>query len=290
MPFIQEVATMLFKLYKYDVKSIIRQLLPVWILAPVLSVVFSFACVSSSEEYKGSLIDAGEYFIGDNILPIILGLALFGVFIAITVITLLFIVQRFWRGLLGDEGYLMHTLPVKTGDLIVSKLLSALTIGGISVIDGFISILCMMAVFEGGIPALKFAVDLFFKDIRESLGNSFVPFIIFLILALIVDVIANIYQVYISMAIGQIFGNHRIAASVIVYMCISVALNTISSFGLIFMTALGFEDNISGTIMKFTRPETMINGFIISIVCSAILVVAFHLITSKILKKNLNLV
>lgn len=281
---------MLFKLYKYDVKSIFRQLLPVWILAPILSVVFGFACVSSNEEYVGVISGETEYFIGDNVLPIILGLALFGVFVAIAVITILFVVQRFWKGLLGDEGYLMHTLPVKTRDLIISKLLSALTIGGLSVIDGFISILCMMAVFEGGIPALKYAADLFFAEVKESLGNSFVPFIIFLILAGIVDVIANIYQIYTSMAIGQIFGSHRIAASVIVYMGISLALNTISSFGLIFLTVLGFEDNISRTILRLTSPGAMINGFIISIVCSIILTVGFHIITSIILKKKLNLV
>lgn len=281
---------MLFKLYKYDVKSIFRQLLPVWILAPILSVVFGFACVSSNKEYVGVISGETEYFIGDNVLPIILGLALFGVFVAIAVITILFVVQRFWKGLLGDEGYLMHTLPVKTRDLIISKLLSALTIGGLSVIDGFISILCMMAVFEGGIPALKYAADLFFAEVKESLGNSFVPFIIFLILAGIVDVIANIYQIYTSMAIGQIFGSHRIAASVIVYMGISLALNTISSFGVIFLTVLGFEDNISRTILRLTSPGAMINGFIISIVCSIILTVGFHIITSIILKKKLNLV
>lgn len=281
---------MLFKLYKYDVKSIFRQLLPVWILAPILSVVFGFACVSSNEEYVGVISGETEYFIGDNVLPIILGLALFGVFVAIAVITILFVVQRFWKGLLGDEGYLMHTLPVKTRDLIISKLLSALTIGGLSVIDGFISILCMMAVFEGGIPALKYAADLFFVEVKESLGNSLVPFIIFLILAGIADVIANIYQIYTSMAIGQIFGSHRIAASVIVYMGISLALNTISSFGVIFLTVLGFEDNISRTILRLTSPGAMINGFIISIVCSIILTVGFHIITSIILKKKLNLV
>lgn len=281
---------MLFKLYKYDMKSIIRQILPVWILAPVLSVVFGFACVSSREEYEMSLDGTAEFFIGDNIFPLIIGLSLFGVFVAIGVITILFVILRFWRGILGDEGYLMHTLPVKTGDLIVSKLLSALTIGGLTIIDGFISIMCMVAVFEGGLFALKLTLDMFLGEMKETLGDFFATFIILMGISLIINIIANIYQVYVSMSLGQLFGVRRIAASVIVYMGITVMLNTISALWLLIVAAMGFEDDISTTIMRISSPSGMINGFIVSIVSSVILIIVFHVITSVILKKKLNLV
>ena len=46
--------------------------------------------------------------------------------VAIVVMTILTIVQRFTRNLLGREGYLMHTLPVPTAQLILAKLLSSL--------------------------------------------------------------------------------------------------------------------------------------------------------------------
>lgn len=46
--------------------------------------------------------------------------------VAIAAITVLTIIQRFTRNLLGREGYLMHTLPVTPAQLILSKLISSM--------------------------------------------------------------------------------------------------------------------------------------------------------------------
>ena len=46
--------------------------------------------------------------------------------VAIVVMTVFTIVQRFTRNLLGREGYLMHTLPVSSVQLILSKLISSM--------------------------------------------------------------------------------------------------------------------------------------------------------------------
>lgn len=46
--------------------------------------------------------------------------------VAIAAITVLTVIQRFTRNLLGREGYLMHTLPVTPAQLILSKLISSM--------------------------------------------------------------------------------------------------------------------------------------------------------------------
>ena len=44
----------------------------------------------------------------------------------IFIVTIILIIRRFYKNLLGDEGYLMFTLPVKTYELILSKLVISL--------------------------------------------------------------------------------------------------------------------------------------------------------------------
>ena len=44
----------------------------------------------------------------------------------IFIVTIILIIRRFYKNLLGDEGYLMFTLPVKTYELILSKLIISL--------------------------------------------------------------------------------------------------------------------------------------------------------------------
>nr|MBP9921366.1 ABC transporter permease [Proteiniclasticum sp.] len=58
----------------------------------------------------------------DVLLPALLGIT----FVGIMVMTFILIVTRFDRNLLGDEGYLMFTLPAKTSTLITAKLLTAI--------------------------------------------------------------------------------------------------------------------------------------------------------------------
>lgn len=277
---------MLFKLYKYDMKSIIRQILPAWIIAPILSIVFGFACLDAEREQINSTIGTAEYFIGDNIIPMILGFALFGVFVAIAVITLLFIIQRFWKGLLGDEGYLMLTLPVKNRDHIIAKLLSALTVGALSVLDAFLSIMCLVAVFEGGLIALFDGIATILDEVQWNTGEL-APYAIMFVLMIIAGIIMNIYQIYISMAIGQMVEKYRIAASVVAYFVITMIINVISSICLL---AIGIRYSAGLAFEMMTNPGSVMSTMIITLVSSIILIVVFHVITEMILSKRLNLV
>lgn len=274
---------MIFKLYKYDMKSIIRQILPAWIIAPIISVAFGFASVSAGMEYVD---ENAEYFIGDSIVPMILGFALFGVFVAIAVITLLFIIQRFWKGLLGDEGYLMLTLPVKSRDHIIAKLLSSLTVFALSALDAFISIICLVAVFEGGISALFDAIRNILEEVQWNRVNL-APYLIVFILMILAGIITSIYQIYVSMAIGQMVGKYRIAASVVAYFVISMIMNVISS---ICFLAIGVRYAAGLAYEMIVNPNSVMSTMIITLISSIIFIVVFHIITEIILNKKLNLI
>ena len=66
--------------------------------------------------------------IGINIKTILSVISMVGyvvLIISISAITLIIMVQRFYKNLLGDEGYLMFTLPVKTWQNVLNKLIFA---------------------------------------------------------------------------------------------------------------------------------------------------------------------
>src|SRR5699024_10527300 len=120
---------MLLKLLKYDFRSMWKTFSLVWGACLVIALVNRFTLPLDGQD---------SVVIGDSeILSIVTALAFFGVLFAMFVAVMIFIVQRFYKGLLGDEGYLMNTLPVPAWQLVLSKLICAV----------FVSIASMVIVF-----------------------------------------------------------------------------------------------------------------------------------------------
>ena len=96
---------MLFKLLKYDFRAMWKQFSLIWGAALVLALVNRFTLFRNAESglHSGLLMFA------------------FGAVIAaMLVICISFVLDRFGRGLLGSEGYLMHTLTVHPWQLVAS--------------------------------------------------------------------------------------------------------------------------------------------------------------------------
>ena len=131
---------MLGKLMKYDLRSCLRKFGPLWIAALALSVLIGLSFRFIVDIKTGTLL---TFLLG--ILP---SMALFGLFVAMAVMALIFVIQRFYRGLLGDEGYLMFTLPVSAGAHIASKGLTALILEVVSALVALLSGFLLVAVFR----------------------------------------------------------------------------------------------------------------------------------------------
>ena len=101
---------MLFKLLKYDFRAMWKQFSLVWGAALILALVNRFTM-------GGGAPLAAEQ------LSALMALTFGAVLVAMFVLAIIFVVQRFSKGLLGDEGYLMHTLPVRPWQLVLSKLI-----------------------------------------------------------------------------------------------------------------------------------------------------------------------
>ena len=99
---------MLSKLMKYEFKATGRTLLPLY------GALLGFALINRIL-FRGSLDETINETFGTigNIANFISVFAYGCTMAAVFVVTFFVIVQRFYKNILGDEGYLMNTLPVK---------------------------------------------------------------------------------------------------------------------------------------------------------------------------------
>lgn len=197
------------KLMKYELKSLLKGLLPLY--GAILAVALINAVMAS-------------FGIGNSIdgLPQVTAIMLyFGLCVAVAVVTFLVIIQRFYKGLLGQEGYLMFTLPVPTWQLTLSKLLGAVITTILSGIVGMLSILIL--------GSLNINWGLFFRDFADIFPHWTLDatlFVIELIVLMLVGVAAMILEIYVAIALGHLANKHRIAMSFVWF----VVLQTVLSF------------------------------------------------------------
>ena len=95
------------RLVKYDFRSMFKQFGFIWPAALLLALVNHFTLFGLN-----STSTVGETAAGMAMLVYV------AILMAMFIITMIFVIQRFFKGLLGDEGYLMHTLPVRPWQLI----------------------------------------------------------------------------------------------------------------------------------------------------------------------------
>ena len=109
---------MLAKLLKYEFKATARLFIPLYIA------LITFTLINRVV----NTVESVQKAIGINIKTILSVISMVGyvvLIISISAITLIIMVQRFYKNLLGDEGYLMFTLPVKTWQNVLNKLIFA---------------------------------------------------------------------------------------------------------------------------------------------------------------------
>lgn len=277
---------MLGKLMKYDIKSMSRAFIPMWILAPVISLLLSISIRSAvgwRDHVFGWMMNAGS-----NILMIIMGLLFAAALVGLLVMTIMFVIQRFWNGLLKEEGYLMFTLPVKVWELIVSKALTATLVACISIVVGIFSGM-ILAVFSTSdiIYAFAYAWKYFLNSIIEVGPVFWINMILFIIM-LIMGTASSIYHVYAAMSLGHLFATHKVVGSCISYIGISIISSVLGNITTAILS-YAIPDRLYYSV-SYNLLEAMSSLYLLyAMLISAIEIIIFHVITERILSKKLNL-
>lgn len=205
--------------------------------------------------------------------------------IAMFVITTVLIVTQFYKTMTGEQGYLTHTLPVKTITLINGKLLCAVLWELIIMIFLLFSIMIFFAghIRIGEIQLITREISMFFSEFREF--N--LPLILFeIVICIVIEIFSAPLMFYASIALGHLFRKHRILGSIISYFGIYMLMQFISTISMSYfmISSVNRSLNDMASIASFYH-----SLMAFAIIFSAIFTVAFYVITNYIFTKKLNL-
>jgi len=257
---------MLSKLLKYEFKSTARILLPMYIAV----IIYSALCrglYMLSEKLR-----VLEYFI------VFMYFLYFVLVVAVVVVTFVLVIQRFYKNLMGDEGYLMFTLPVEPRNHIITKSLTAFIWTIVSVIVAFISIVVLFfspEVIDG------------IKEILAQIPAEFVPTVIYTIVLLIFNLLSGIFMIYTAMSIGQLVSGHKLLGSAVAYFGLYVVNQIVMAS---ILGVFGYANRTSLFVESITITSSMLLPLIILItVVYAVFICAYFFVTNYIFKNKLNL-
>ena len=265
---------MLRKLLGYEFKAMGRILLPVYGAVGAVGIISALLTRLSPA--------GGESALHMPLIMIaVLSMMLFFVGIAAGIIISSFLsIYRFWKNLFTEEGYLMHTLPVKPWQNITAKLLTAVIFQALSIIVTAIAGVCFL-IISSAIPAsvmfnsIKQIVQSVFSQI--FLNGEVIAFLFEIAVLMIVMLISSNMQFYAAISIGCSADKHKLLKSVGVYVLFNFALTFARSFimiGIDKMPHLGLSPNMYGHIL------------LISIIAAYLLVSAVYFLLSNYFIKN----
>lgn len=266
---------MLGKLLKYEMKATSKIFIPMYIVIILISVV-NFTFMRNNIFIKAQ-----------NILQMVI----MALYIGITVITIIVTTERFRKNLLGNEGYLMFTIPVKHRSIITSKFIVGLVWGSLSTIITFISAKIISNGYYTSTESIFFGEDSSFYVNNISVtgsdlttNNEHFIVILFVLILLLSMYSVFIFIIYSSLSIGQlsIFNKSKDLMSIVAFLgislCLSIYYKVINNIGV----NLNSLDNLE-FIDAFRKIIT------IGITQNVVVIIALFILTDYLLSKKLNL-
>lgn len=259
---------MLGKVLKYDLKALCRYLIPLY------AVLFGL----------GIMIRLLGFFDNVSIIAIICGLMI----VALVVLSCLsfvlngiFSVKYYLENLFKDEGYLTHTLPVKKGTLLFSKVLASLVTFSMTALVLIISLI--VAFYQKGL----------FVDVVKVLnlsiyGMTVYEFLLFMIVYGVIGYIVTILMVYAAIAIGYSRSSNKLVSSVVWGLIFYFVMEFLylGLLGIIMIINPTFISNLDNSVFMM---KDLITFFSIFMVFTALIGGVYYYISYRFMDKKLNL-
>ena len=253
---------MLVKLMKYEWKSTWKVLVPANLLITVMTI---FACIAVRLDFY----DYGSEVDWIAVVMIILTYAL-SMFVAL-VGSAIYLIYRFYTSTYGDQGYLLHTLPVDKHYIIISKVLVSSAWILLSSFLMYFSIILLFNlegdIFSDFMDGLQVIVTGTYGASAFAIMMSFIAYI--------VGTLVKVLKVAACISLGQLSANHKLLAAFGFYFALYIIQQIISGCYHIFLGI--FSDRWYGESWEFS----LISGLIYCVV--------FYLLTWYVMDKQLNL-
>lgn len=272
---------MLSKLMKYEIEATQRIFLPLYGLILIFALINKVFLKFNMNNMSG--ISAVPF--GITIVVYCLLIA------ALMVMTLVVTIQRFYKNLLGDEGYLSFTLPVPAHSHIDSKMIIALMWNIVSLLVSLLSVF-LLAINENNISNFsQFCMEI--GTFFSQYGAAAYLLLLELIVLLVVSVLQVILQIYAATTVGNLSGKHKLLTGIGAYIGFGVIQQIITSI------LMNFGHGLTNNWVDLNRFFTGLTdlqalryvmwGIFGLIVNAAVFGAAFYFFTNWMLTKKLNL-
>lgn len=262
---------MLGKLIKYDLKAISPVLLLIHGVLFALTIVVRMALAPHM------------YFMTDaeSVMSILLSILLTLSLVGASYATYIFISVRFYKNVYSDEGYLTNTLPVTSGQLLLSKTISGSIWTFIN--TAFIFLSLYLVFIQPIFHALTDEEQAFFKFSDSRFAVVFV-------FSILLSVVSNVVMFYFSIILGQLFQAHRIIGAIACYFLLNTVVSVLSVIVLI-LSPFGNE-----LFTPVNDPTALVllesmSGIFISIdILMVIVTLICYIVSLHFMKKKRNLI
>lgn len=245
---------MLSKLLKYEFRTTGRTLLPIYGGVLLLSLLCALLNLVSDSVLP--LNDSSLFWFFSSILEVITAAGFLVIFVA----CLFVLLQRFYR-LLGDQGYLMLSLPATASQHIASKLITACCW---SITTLLVSLLCG-AILTSDLSDIRFS--------WPRLGGTFGihAFVVTVIVVLfLLSLLCGFYLFfYLCFAIGGQWPQQRLLASIVCYFVLNFVLQIL---GVLLLILFGvFLNNNTNLVLQIAQSLEGMNASVATYLVAIVL-------------------
>ena len=201
---------MFWNLVRYEFKNVNKWYLALYAAVLSLSVFIGI---------QGSTLSSTYYQDKGVVMLVFLSLVFGGLIITLGISTLILIIQRFKGSVYDRRGYLTLTLPVSEHQILSAKLLGAFVWSLTSTLVFLFSLYIIVAMINPDVLISNFA-EFILKNYQDDFWLALISYI--------VNTLASILCIYLSISIGQLFNEYRTALAVLAYIVIQIVLGFIT--------------------------------------------------------------
>ena len=209
--------------------------------------------------------------------------------IALIIVTIVTVIQRFTKNLFGREGYLMHTLPVTETQLVASKIISSAVWLLCSALVGVVSIVVMLCV---GADLTKLNLSDLLDDwaaLWTSFESNILATLFWTALLCYARALCTILCIYLSCMVGHLVPRHNSMVSVVCFFALSWVQGRLENL----LDAGGFVRILmgptGGTMVSELVNHSTAFFFAVSFGITVVFGALYFVATTFLMKKKLNL-
>lgn len=255
-------------------KSVSKILIIIHAAVLLFGLLLGIAAPSLSISSNGASVYEMLFILGAVLYVFLLSGVVFTVYILLAI--------RFYRNMFTDESYLTHTLPVKSGTLLFSHILTFSIWYMISMLVIFLSIALLVIGAGGGSEVMGFI-----REIPAYYNTNMFMVVLYVLQYLIVGAVSCSTMIYAAICIGNLFAPHKVLASIITYI-IFYAIIQIITF-IVMMISPSMRSMLFVQESYVYLPVEFFSSLLWTEVETIILSAVFWITSHIILKKHLNI-